>query len=137
MQIQVDIAFDQLLKIVKTLPSGQLRQLKAQIEKEAKIDKSIDLEALLLNGPVATFVLRRISKPFRGGYYSANKQFIAPLPIPIVDGVGMAAIAAKARALQEARSAPQEIARLEAEINADLYQAYRLTESVIALVERG
>ncbi len=54
MQVQVDIAFDQLLKIVKTLPSGQLRQLKAEIEKEAKTDKSIDLESLLLNGPVAT-----------------------------------------------------------------------------------
>ena len=54
MQVQVDIAFDQLLKIVKMLPSGQLRQLKAEIEKEAKTEKSIDLEALLLNGPVAT-----------------------------------------------------------------------------------
>jgi len=54
MQVQVDIAFDQLLKIVKTLPSGQLRQLKAEIEKEAKTEKPIDLETLLLNGPVAT-----------------------------------------------------------------------------------
>ncbi len=54
MQVQVDIEFDQLLKIVKTLPSGQLKQLKAEIEKEGKSDKSIDLEALLLNGPTAT-----------------------------------------------------------------------------------
>jgi len=28
MQIQVDIAFDQLLKVVKKLPAAQLRQLK-------------------------------------------------------------------------------------------------------------
>ena len=54
MQVQVDIGFDQLLKIVKTLPSGQLKQLKAEIEKEAKSDKSFDLETLLLNGPTAT-----------------------------------------------------------------------------------
>ena len=54
MQVQVDIEFDQLLKIVKTLPSGQLKQLKTEIEKEAKSDKLIDLEKLLLNGPVAT-----------------------------------------------------------------------------------
>lgn len=54
MQVQVDIGFDQLLKIVKTLPSGQLKQLKAQIEKEAKTDKPVDLETLLLNGPIAT-----------------------------------------------------------------------------------
>ena len=54
MRVQVDIGFDQLLKIVKALPSGQLKQLKAEIEKEAKSDKHLDLEALLLNGPTAT-----------------------------------------------------------------------------------
>ncbi len=63
MQIQVDIGFEQLLKIVKTLPKGQLEQLKAEIEKEVKeeIEKEVkeektttDLETLLLNGPVAT-----------------------------------------------------------------------------------
>lgn len=54
MQVQVDIAFDQLIKMVKRLPSGQLRQLKSEIEKESKSEKSIDLETLLLNGPVAT-----------------------------------------------------------------------------------
>lgn len=47
MQVEVDIGFDKLLKIVKTLPSGQLKQLKAEIEKEAKGDYSVDLEALL------------------------------------------------------------------------------------------
>ncbi len=54
MQVQVDIEFNQLLKIVKTLPTEQLKQLKAEIEKEAKSDNSVDLETLLLNGPVAT-----------------------------------------------------------------------------------
>ena len=55
MQVQVDIDFDQLVKIIKKLPSGQLRQLKAEIEKEANNEKSeIDLETLLLNGPVAS-----------------------------------------------------------------------------------
>lgn len=54
MQVQMDIAFDQLLKIVKSLPSGQLSQLKAEIEKETNTKKNIDLETLLLNGPVAT-----------------------------------------------------------------------------------
>ncbi len=54
MQVQVEIGFDQLLKIVKILPSGQLKQLKAEIEKETKIEKFVDLETLLLNGPTAT-----------------------------------------------------------------------------------
>lgn len=54
MQVQVNIEFYQLLKIVKTLPSGQLKQLKAEIEREVKSDDPVDLETLLLNGPVAT-----------------------------------------------------------------------------------
>ena len=36
----------------------------------------------VLNGPVADFVFRRIGKPKLGGWFEANKQFIAPLPIP-------------------------------------------------------
>lgn len=55
MQVEVDIAFDQLLKVVKKLPAGQLRLLKAEIEKEHAGQKTgIDLEALLLQGPTAT-----------------------------------------------------------------------------------
>ena len=54
MQVQVDIEFNQLLKIVKTLPSGKLKQLKAEIEKKSKVAKSGKLEELLINGPTAT-----------------------------------------------------------------------------------
>ena len=54
MQVQVEIPFDQLLKIVKSLPSGQLQQLKAEIENKTKGRKSLDLEAMLLDGPTAT-----------------------------------------------------------------------------------
>jgi hypothetical protein len=55
MQVQVDIEFDQLVKIVKTLPTGKLRQLKAEIEKKSIKEKGkTDLKTLLLSGPVAT-----------------------------------------------------------------------------------
>jgi len=55
MQVQVDIGFEQLLKIVKELPAGKLRQLQAEIEKGVKDEKSmVDLETLLLNGPTAS-----------------------------------------------------------------------------------
>jgi len=54
----------------------------------------------LLNAPVASFVFRRISKPFRGNYLSANKQFIAPLPVPPASDEERAFVAAKARTLQ-------------------------------------
>lgn len=55
MQVQVDIEFEQLVKIVKTLPAGTLLKLKAVIEKNTSTKKDkIDLKSLLLNGPVAT-----------------------------------------------------------------------------------
>ena len=39
--------------------------------------------ASIINGKVANFVFRHISKPFRGGFRSANKQFISPIPVPV------------------------------------------------------
>lgn len=55
MELQVNIEFDQLVKIVKKLPAGKLRQLKAEIENEAKkVKVKVDVRTLLLNGPVAT-----------------------------------------------------------------------------------
>lgn len=55
MQVQVNIEFDQILSILKTLPSGQLKKLKAELQKESKnTPKGVDLKSLLLSGPVAT-----------------------------------------------------------------------------------
>jgi hypothetical protein len=55
MQVQVDIDFDQLVKIVKSLPSVKLQQLKAEIDKKPLLAAAnADLENLLLNGPTAT-----------------------------------------------------------------------------------
>lgn len=51
MQIEADIGFNQLLKIAKTLPSAQLKQLKAELEKQGSPEKSEDLQTLLLKGP--------------------------------------------------------------------------------------
>ena len=58
------------------------------------VDPSFLLGAL--NGPVADFVFRRISKPKQGGWYEANRQFIAPLPIPNVSREQHADVAARA-----------------------------------------
>lgn len=69
----------------------------------------------ILNAPVAGFVFRRISKPFQGDYRSANKQFIAPLPIPDAPETDRADIATRAELLQalhtERRDLLVEIAR--------------------------
>jgi hypothetical protein len=55
----------------------------------------------MLNAPVCDYVFRIISKPFQNDYRSANKQFIAPLPIPNASPEARAHIAALARRLQE------------------------------------
>ena len=39
----------------------------------------------LLHSQVLDFCFRRISAPFRGGFRSANRQFIEPLPIRRID----------------------------------------------------
>lgn len=55
MEVQVNIWFEQLVKIVKMLPKRRLKQLLVEIEREAATEKSkSNLEELLLNGPVAS-----------------------------------------------------------------------------------
>jgi hypothetical protein len=63
----------------------------------------------VINAPVANFVFRRTSKPFRGEYRSANKQFIAPLPIPPADSNKREEVAAIARNLQTHHTARRDI----------------------------
>jgi len=57
MQVQVDIGFDSLVKIVKQLPKDQLLKFKEELEKESKKEgniKSKDLRSFLLDAPVFT-----------------------------------------------------------------------------------
>ena len=55
----------------------------------------------VLNGKVCDYVFRRIAKPKDGGWFEANRQFIAPLPIPKSGAETMQAVADRARRLQE------------------------------------
>jgi hypothetical protein len=55
MQVQIDIGFSQLMKIVRALPPTQLKQLRVAIDEEILAERpATNLEALLLSGPVAT-----------------------------------------------------------------------------------
>lgn len=54
----------------------------------------------ILNGRVADFVFRRTGKPKQGGWFEANKQFIAPLPVPDVSPDLVANLAETAKRLQ-------------------------------------
>ncbi len=52
MQIQVDIAFDELIGIVKKLPKYQFLRLKSELEKQDKKNSdSQGLESFLLEAP--------------------------------------------------------------------------------------
>ncbi|MFI0400537.1 MAG: Eco57I restriction-modification methylase domain-containing protein [Thiolinea sp.] len=59
----------------------------------------------VLNAPVVNYVFKRISKAKEGGYYEANKQFIAPLPIPNADDEQKKQVAELAETLQELHTA--------------------------------
>lgn len=68
----------------------------------------------ILNSSTTNFVFKRISKPFRGNYLSANKQFIAPLPIPPATPKEREDVAARAKALQSAHTARRDaLAKIE------------------------
>ena len=69
----------------------------------------------VLNGTVADFVFRRIAKPKAGGYFEANRQFIAPLPVPDAAPVDRAEVARMARELQTLWSARRDSAGAAAE----------------------
>jgi hypothetical protein len=55
----------------------------------------------ILNAPTTNTIFSWLSKPFRGDYKSANRQFIAPLPIPKADRAGRSALSALAKGMQE------------------------------------
>ena len=58
----------------------------------------------VLNSPVTNVIFGWLTKPFRGDYKSANKQFISPLPVPNVDRKERAGLSKLAHQLQEKSS---------------------------------
>ena len=60
---------------------------------------SLAVLASLLNSKLLDFVFRLGSVPFRGAFYSANKQFIAPLPIRIPEAADAGRLESLARDL--------------------------------------
>jgi len=72
----------------------------------------------ILNAPVCNFVWRRTSKPFQNDYRSANKQFIAPLPIPDATPEERAEVGCRARELQDLHTRRRDtIQKLDARLN--------------------
>jgi Eco57I restriction-modification methylase/TaqI-like C-terminal specificity domain len=74
----------------------------------AASDTAMFFLAGIINSRVLNFAFRRISKPFRGNYLSANRQFIAPLPIPRATEAQREDVARRARNLQTAHTARRD-----------------------------
>jgi len=55
----------------------------------------------VLNSYLVDWVFRRIAKPKEGGFFEANKQFIAPLPVPKATMVQKKDVGNRAKALKE------------------------------------
>ncbi len=90
--------------------------------------KSVELDYLLaiLNGPVSNSIFVRTSKPFQNGYWSANKQFIAPLPVPKATPKQQAEIGKKARKLQDMWTSRRDlISEVEARLSVLPRQKFR------------
>ena len=72
---------------------------------------SLSYISTILNSPISDFTFRRKSKPFRGNYRSANKQFIAHLPIPRPDVSNAVAIASAGARLQQLHTERRRLLR--------------------------
>lgn len=55
----------------------------------------------ILNCPTSNYIFKWRGKPKANGYFEANKQFIAPLPIPDADRAARTAFAALAKGMQQ------------------------------------
>lgn len=65
----------------------------------------------ILNSPVANFVFKRIAKPKANGFYEANKQFIAPLPVPKAGPEQMKRVGTLAMRLTELHTERERVRR--------------------------
>ena len=108
---------------VKLLAAGTVRDLQFSFDPEGDIfltggrvdgivpANGIDPMFLLgvLNSSVANFVFHRIGRVKAGGFFEANKQFIAPLPVPDTDADASSKIGEIASALFELRSHRRDV----------------------------
>jgi methylase of polypeptide subunit release factors len=88
----------------------------------------------VLNAAVADWYFRHTSKPFRGGYFSANKQFLAPIPIPLADDEARAEIGQLARQLTGLHTTS---GKLEQQLDELVFSLYGLSQDDIARVRGG
>jgi Eco57I restriction-modification methylase len=89
----------------------------------------------MMNAPVSNYIFKWLGKPKDNGYFEANKQFIAPLPIPKADGASRAGLTALAKGLQQRSTSRMELlADLDDRLSKTVRSALPL-EQILADVE--
>jgi adenine-specific DNA-methyltransferase len=92
----------------------------------------------LLNSTALDFFIRQIAATKQNGYFEQKPMYVSQLPIPSLPADLHDKIAALARrCLDAAKSAPEALPALEAELNALVYQAYGLDAADIAVIEES
>lgn len=89
----------------------------------------------ILNSPVTNVIFGWLTKPFRGDYKSANKQFIAPLPVPSVERKDRAGLSQLAQKLQQDSSERIDLLAQLAELLAKTVRPLLPLEQVLDDVE--
>ena len=88
-----------------------------------------------LNAPITDYIFKWLGKPKDNGYFEANKQFIAPLPIPQADRQTRAGLTALAKGLQQRRTRRMALLAALEERLATTARAVWPLERVLADVE--
>ena len=83
----------------------------------------------VLNAPVSNYIFKWIGKPKDNGYFEANKQFIAPLPIPKGTRHSRASLSALAKGMQQRRTE-------RVDLRADLQERLAATARVVWPLEK-
>jgi type I restriction-modification system DNA methylase subunit len=117
-----------------------------------------DIRSLLglLNSRLLSFLIRKTSTPFRGGYIALNRQYIERLPIQLLDLkkpadkarhdrlvelvdklLGLMPKLRAARSDSEKATLQNAVTATDQQIDALVYELYGLTPAEIKLVERG
>ncbi len=78
----------------------------------------------LLNSTILDWCFRQTARKKANGYYEANKQFIAPLPIPDASAEDRAEVARRAKELQELHTRRRDLAvEIDQRVDGDATQA--------------
>lgn len=104
----------------------------------------------ILNSKLMQWYFPSISAPFRGGWYSANKQFLSQLPIvypsdelvvifeqKVKQIINLKSSVKNVKTPQEKKNLERQIAALDKQIDQLVYELYGLTEDEIKIVEES